>query len=66
MLNLSLNELKQLSKMRTIKGYKNMSNKRLLSVLSESELAKSKKNLAKIKKIEEDFNKLRDSFLTQK
>ena len=52
--------------MRPIKGYNNMSKERLLSVLSEPESAKSKKNLAKIKKIKEDFNKLRDSFLTQK
>ena len=43
-----------------------MSKERLLSVLREPESAKSKKNLAKIKKIKEDFNKLRDSFLTQK
>ena len=62
MLNLSLNELKQITKMRRITGYKNMSKERLLSVLDESESAKSKKNLdnAKIKKIRKDFNKLRD------
>ena len=58
MLNLSLNKLKQISKMRRIKGYNNMSKESLLSVLRELELAKSKKNLdnAKIKKIREDFN----------
>ena len=51
--NLSLNELKQIAKMRRIKGYKNMSKERLLSVLDESESAKSKKNLdnAKIKRL---------------
>ena len=68
MLNLSLNELKQISKMRRIKGYNNMSKERLLSVLSESKSGKSKKNLdnAKIKKIRKDFNKLRDRFLKSK
>ena len=52
--NLSLNELKQIAKMRRIKGYKNMSKERLLSVLDESESAKSKKNLdnARIKRLE--------------
>ena len=62
MLNLSLNELKQIAKMRRIKGYNNMSKERLLSILSEPESAKIKKNRnnAKIKKIREDFNELRD------
>ena len=50
--NLSLNELKQITKIRRIKDYKNLSKERLLSVLDESEAAKSKKNLdnAKIKR----------------
>ena len=54
--------------MKRIKGYNNMPKERLLSVLSESESAKSKKNLdnAKIKKIRKDFNKLRDRFLKPK
>ena len=60
--NLSLNELKQIAKMRGIKGYKNTSKERLLSALSESESAKSLDN-AKIKNIKKDFNKLRDRFL---
>ena len=63
MLSLSLNELKQIARMRGIKGYNNMSKERLLSVLSESESAKSLDN-AKIKKIKEDFNEL--SFSIQK
>ena len=46
--------------MRLIRGY-NMSKEKLLSVLSESELAKSLDN-AKIKKIMKDFNKLREVF----
>ena len=35
MLNLSLNELKLVAKSRGIKGYKSMSEERLLSALSE-------------------------------
>ena len=62
MLNLSLNKSKQIAKMRRIKGYKNMSKERLLN---ESESAKSLDN-AKIEKIKEDFNKLRDRFLKPK
>ena len=57
--NLSLNELKQIAKTRRIKDYKNMSKERLLNALDKSELAKSLDN-AKIEKIKEDFNKLRD------
>ena len=47
--------------MRRMKDYNSMSKESLLSVLSESESAKSKKNLhsANIKKIREDFNKSR-------
>ena len=37
MVNLSLDELKQITKMRHIRGYKSMSRGRLLSVLDESE-----------------------------
>ena len=62
MLNFSLNELKQIANIRRIKGHENMPKERLLSVLSESESTKTKKNPdnAEIKKIREDFNKLRD------
>ena len=68
MLNLSLNKLKQISKMRRIKGHNNMSKESLLSVLRELESAKSKKNFdnAKIKKIREDFNKWRYEFSKSK
>ena len=61
MLNL-LNELKQIAKMRRIKSYKNMSKESLLSALDESESAVSGNNFdnVRIKKIREDFNKLRD------
>ena len=44
MLNLSLNELKQIPKTIHIKDYKNMSKEILLSILSESELVESEKN----------------------
>ena len=66
--NLLLNELKQIAKMRRIKNYKNMSKERLLSALDESESAESKNNFdnARIKKIKEDFNKLRYGFLKLK
>ena len=61
MLNLTLNELKQIPKTRRIKGY-NMSKERLLSVLDES----GSINNAKIRKIEEDFHELRDRSLKPK
>ena len=53
MLHLSLNELKQIAKMKCVKAYKSMSKERLLSVLSEPESAESKKNFdnEKLKKI---------------
>ena len=63
--NLSLNELKQISKMRRIKGYKNMSKERILNALDESESAKSLDN-DKIEKIKKDFNKLKNRFLKPK
>ena len=61
--NLSLNELKQIATKRHIKNYKNMSKERLLSALEESESAANGNNFnnARIKKIKEDFNKLRDN-----
>ena len=60
--NLLLNELKQIVKMTHIKNYKNMSKERLLSALDESESAMNENNFdnVRIKKIREDFNKLRD------
>ena len=60
--NLSLNELGLVAKSRGIKGYKSLSKKRLLSVLSELELIESEKNSSdkRLKKIRKDFNELRD------
>ena len=63
MVNLSLNELETIAKIRAIKGYKSVSKERLLNVLNESEPVKeSGKNFddAKIEKIKKDFSKLRD------
>ena len=51
--------------MRRIKGHKNISKERLLNALDESESTKSLNN-AKIEKIKEDFNKMRDRFLKPK
>ena len=50
MLNLSLNEMKLIIKTRSIKGYKSMSEERLLSAPSESESVKSEENLDNNKK----------------
>ena len=61
--NLSLDELKQIPKMRRIKGYKSMSKETLLSALDESE---HNFNNARTKKIREDFNNLKDKFLKPK
>ena len=58
MLNLLLNELKQISKMRWIKVYKSMSEERLINSINESEPVKeSEKNFgdARIEKIKKDF-----------
>ena len=65
MLSLLLNELKQIAKVRLIKGYKDMSKERLSNALDESEIIKSL-NKARIEKIKENFNKLRDRFLKLK
>ena len=58
MLNLSLNELKLVAKSRGIKGYKSMSEERLLSALSE--LVESKNNFddKRLKKIRKGFKEL--------
>ena len=67
-LNLSLKELRLIAKSRGIKGYKGISKEKLLGALDDSELAESGNNFdnARIKKIREDFNKLRDRFLKPK
>ena len=63
MLDLSLNKLKEIAKIIGTKGYKSMSEKRLLNFLNESELVKESENNfddAKTERIKKDFNKLRD------
>ena len=55
--SLSLDDLKLIAKSRGIKGYKNKSNKRLLSALS-----KPKTDNERLKKIREDLNKSRHKF----
>ena len=67
-LNLSLKELKLIAKIRGIKCYKSISNEKLLSALDELEPAGSGNNFdnVRIKKIREDFNKLKDRFLKPK
>ena len=62
MVNLTLNELKQIAKMRCIKGYNNMSKERSFSVFDESESIDN----AKLRDIKKGFNKLRDRFLKPK
>ena len=57
--------------MRRIKNYNNMSKERLLTTLDDSERNSIERgvnnfNNARIKKIREDFNKLRDRFLKSK
>ena len=63
MLNLSLNELKLVTKSRGIKDFKSMYKKRFLSALNESEPIESEKNFddKRFKKNGKDFNELRFS-----
>ena len=49
-INLSLNKLKLIVKIRCIKGYKNLSKERLLSALNKSELVESEENFHDAKK----------------
>ena len=63
MVNLSLNKLKTVAKIRGIKGNKSIFEERLLSVLNESQAVKESENNfddARIEKIKKDFNKLKD------
>ena len=64
MLNLSLNELKLVTKSKGIKGYKTMSKEILLSPLSELELVEKENNFdnKRLKKIRKDFNELSTKF----
>ena len=68
MITPSLNELKIIAGIRSIKDYQSMSKDRLSSVPNESESVESEKNFenAKIKEISKEFNKLRDRFYKPK
>ena len=59
--SLSLDDLRKLAKIKSIRGYKSMSEERLISSINES-VKESEKNFdnERIKKIKKDFNKLRD------
>ena len=63
MLNLSLNELNLVAKRIGIKSYKNMSNERLLSALSESESVESATLLRKNSFDNERLKKTRKDFM---
>ena len=56
--------MKLISKSRCIEGYTSISKDRLLSVLNETESVESEMNFddARITKIKEDFNELRDLY----
>ena len=63
MLNLSLNALKLVAKSRGIKGYKSISEERLLSTLSELVESKTSFDDERFKKIRKFNNELRERFL---
>ena len=68
MLNLSTKELEAIAKIRSIKGYKSMSEDELLSALNSSKpIKKGKKqktnfSKARIEKIRKQFNESRHTF----
>ena len=75
--NLSLNELKLIEKIRGIKGYKSMSEDELLSVLSSSKSVNGEKNFddpkpktnfskSRIEKIRKEFHESRHKFSKSK
>ena len=70
MQNLSLNELKQIAKIRHIKNYNDMSKEDLLIALlksnkSHTELRKSEDNNTEIGETKKIFNELRNNFLKE-
>ena len=65
-LKLSLDELRLVAKNRGIKGYKSMSEERLLSILSKPKLIKNNVDDERLKKIREDLNKSRYEFFKSK
>ena len=68
-LKLSLDEVKVIAEIRDMKGYKSMSEERLLSSLNESKsLKKSEKKFGngRIEKIKKDFNEFRNRLFKPK
>ena len=60
-LNLTLDDLIGIAKHRGIRGYKRMSERRLISSTNESKPVNEKNfDSARMEKIEKDFNELRD------
>ena len=66
MLDLSSDELKIVEENRGIKGYKSMSEEKLLSALSKPKLIKNNFGNERLKKIREDLNKSRHKFSKSK
>ena len=62
MLKQSLNELKQIAKMRGIKGYESISQERLSSINDSEREKENNFDGARIEKFNADFNKLKDRF----
>ena len=62
MLKQSLNELKQIAKMRGIKGYESISQERLSSINDSEREKENNFDGARIEKFNDDFNKLKDRF----
>ena len=65
MINLSLSELKLISKSRSIKDYKNKSENDLIKILSEP-MPKTNLSRKKIKEIKTDFSELTYGFSKSK
>ena len=65
MINLSLSELKLISKSRSIKNYKNKSENDLIKILSEP-MPKTNLSRKKIKEIKTDFSELTYGFSKSK
>ena len=62
MLGISLDRLKFVTKRRGIKGYKSMSEERLLSAFSKRKLIKNNFDNEGLKRTREDLNKSRHKF----
>ena len=61
-MDLSTKELKAITKIKGIKGYKSMSEDELLSALTLSKSVKKGKNQKRIERVRKEFNELRYKF----